>query len=722
MTLNDADRSAMDDARESLIRTSLNWHRLPGIGLDVEATAACRAIELAFRNLGVDVTPLSMLADVPDLATAVARIGRSHEVFGRTIDLQPDWWRSNGEILVVDHRTLGPCTLVPQGSRWDAIVPKSGSEARSLKVDQAFALECSPVAYELIRLVPTGDSSLYRLLKTATRGRWGEIWSRISAGVVSAILGLLIPIVTAIMINQVIPDGEASGVVGIGLALLVAAGATSILGLLGGLSTLRFDNTVAYRTETMVLARVIDRFRRVKNEHSDGEIIQRITSVNSAMGTITPATDKVVVEAIRGFAHLLLLFYYSWILAAVAFAALVIALTAIFIESFLQNRFVAGSQAAAGRSESLSIKMLEGLDSIRDRDIAEPLLLRWAAQRGELSNLGYLSSTVSNIRTLTLTLLGGTVSLLVYFLATGHYAGDLNTGNFVAATMAISVVMASLGKTAGVVAAIATVAPVFNRLRPLLKTTTSEHVSTDSPTNSKYRFEFEDVSISDTSWGRTDLANCSFRIEPGSLTVIAAERVASSRVLLEVIVGLRPPQKGRVLLDGRSLDSIDSGALRRLGAILITTPRVLPVTLRKNLDLERKFEDAQLDEAMERTGLKAIVDKLPLGLNSILDARNISAILATRLAATRSLLHPFGFVAAIDQPILQNTKWGRDFMDEITRGECTRVIATSAPRFLARADRILVLDDEGMLVADGDLQSLRDGNADLPPSILEAIR
>ena len=36
MTLSEAERNASADARESLIRTSLDLYRLPGIGLDVE--------------------------------------------------------------------------------------------------------------------------------------------------------------------------------------------------------------------------------------------------------------------------------------------------------------------------------------------------------------------------------------------------------------------------------------------------------------------------------------------------------------------------------------------------------------------------------------------------------------------------------------------------------------------------------------------------------------
>ena len=716
------DSQAIRKDQERLIRTALDLNRSPGIGLEVQSTPACRAVEIAFLHLGVDVGSLMNMSEAADLEDAVGRLGRIREVAGRKIDLEPGWWRTNGEIIAVNHRKLGPCTLIPRGSQWKAILPGTGSIARAtMKVDARFAEECDSVAFEFIRIPAPGKTGILRLLRLATYQRWGEIRARIFAGIISALLGLVIPIVTAILINDVIPDGESSGVIGIGLALLVAAMATTILGLVGGLATIRFDNTIAFRTETMVLNRVLDRFRREKTL-SDGEVIQRISSVNTAMGTLTHSTDKVVVEGIRGVAHLILLFYYSWVLAVVALVTLVIGLAAIGIEAFLQNRFVAASQEASGRSQSLSIKMLEGLDSIRDRGIAQPLLLRWTAQRSRLSNLTYLSSSLGNIRTLLLTLLGGSTTLLVYYLVAKHYAGDLNSGNFVASTIAIAAVMSSLGKTAGVVAAIATVSPVFTRLLPLLEPTGKQNLGTDIPTSNKFEFTFEDVSVKDTEWGRMDLVNCSFRIPSGELTVILSERESTSQVLLETLVGLHDPSPGRVALNQESLANIDCVSMRRMGTIMVATPKVLPVTLRKNIDLEQKYSDEQIEQAMARTGLDKIVQKMPLGLNTIMDSRNTGVVLASMIKATSSLLHDPKLVVAMDQQVTSNTEWGRRFMQDLADDDCTRVIATTDKTILSRADRILVFDEVGSLVAEGDLEQLRARESGLPDSIREAIR
>lgn len=719
MTLGHDDKVAAFEAREGLVRSTLDLRRRLGAGLGLSMTAPCRAIELVFDTLEVDASRLGRLANAPTVAEAVRRLGRRRSVLGRPVDLVGSWWRRNGEVTIVNHRTLGPCTLVPRGSRWWGRVATADGGVSEVTVDAAFAADCESRAYEFLRIPPPGGVGILQLLRLSTRGRWGDILARIGAGIVSALIALVLPIATALLIDRVIPDGEGSAVAGIGLALFVASGATALLSLIGGLSTLRFDNTVSYRAESITLSHVIGRFRRPDGK-SDGEVIQRISAVNSAMGTVTHATDKVVVQTIRGFAHLGLLLYYSWVLAAVALGMLAIGLLVILVEVVIQNRLVRGSQEAAGRAQSLSISILDGLQSIRDREIGESALLRWAQESTTQTNLGYLSGTLVNVRTYVLSILGAAASLTVYFLAVWQYTGELTAGEFVASTLAMAAVVAALGNSAGVLGAVAVVAPVFERLRPLLETEDRADRGADAPRCERPTFAFEAVTARDTDWGASDVTDCSFSLESGSLTVVAAERAVTARVFMEVMLGLRTPDEGRVLVDGRSMLGIDSSVLRNLATVLVETPHVLPASIRTNLDPDGKVDDPTLDAAMAQTGLDRVISQLPLGLNTILDARSTGPVLTMRLAATRCLLHPGAFVAAIEHPVLANTEWGQAFLDDLAGRDTTRVLAGTRPELLARADRVLVFDGGGSLVADGPPEELRSRRESLPDFIAGA--
>ncbi|MDE0890216.1 MAG: ABC transporter transmembrane domain-containing protein [Phycisphaerales bacterium] len=722
MTSNPRTSSAGTTARDTLVESSLNWNRGTGTGIGVDATAPCLAIARVFHELRLPPESLTTLTDAGSTEEMVRRLGRRRGVLGRRVDLEDGWWRSNGEILVVEHKDAGPCVLVPKNSGWKCVHPDPDSDSDSrnrMTVNAGFAAQCEPTAYEFMRSPDPRSSGIPNLLAIALRGRLGEIRARIVAGIVSALLGLVIPIMTAVLIDQVIPDGESRGVIGIGLALFVVAGATATLNLIGGLATLRLDNSVSYRVEASVLSRVVDRFRR-DDELPQGEVIQRITSVNSAMGVITHSTDKVVVEAIRGFAHLFLLLYYSWVLAIIALATLAIGLILIAIESMMQNRFVASAQIAAGRAEDLSIQILGGLGAVRDRDLSDPLLLRWTAHRAEFANLTYRSSTIGNLRTLTLTILGGSSLVLVYGLVANGDAGQLSSGEFVASTIAIAAVMSSLGKVAGVVAALAVIAPIFQRLSPLLRSSPDPE-GTDRPTEVHGAFQLEAVDVVDRNWGRNDLTACTVTIRPGSFTVIAAERSDTSEAILQVMLGLRTPDAGRVALDGRRLMNLDTPALRDRGVVMIEVPGVLPVSLRKNVDAENLISDRDLMTAMKTTGLDDVVDSLPLGLHTILDPRRVGRALAVRLAATRCLLGTSDYVVLHDRPVLRNNAWGLRFIDTLLERSGTRIIATTDPQLLARADRILVFDDHGVLVADGDRESIRTSGVELPPRIAKVI-
>jgi ABC-type multidrug transport system fused ATPase/permease subunit len=125
--------------------------------------------------------------------------------------------------------------------------------------------------------------------------------------------------------------------------------------------------------------------------------------------------------------------------------------------------------------------------------------------------------------------------------------------------------------------------------------------------------------------------------------------------------------------------------------------------------------------AMKTTGLDDVVDSLPLGLHTILDPRRVGRGLAVRLAATRCLLGTSDYVVLHDRPVLRNNAWGLRFIDTLLERSGTRIIATTDPRLLARADRILVFDDHGVLVADGDRESIRASGVELPPRIAKVI-
>lgn len=705
-------RSGMLDQR--LIDSILSWRSQPEWSLDVPRTQVCAALMLVFQHFRVPIEPLVEVAALDDVGEATRHLGPSQLVAGREVRLEAGWWKSGGEVRIVEHEQLGVCALLPRSDHWIALEPGENGSVEH-KVDRAFAEHCSPIAFEYMRVPPRGELTVSGLIQAAMFGLYPELLKRLLAAAANASLAIVPPVMVALLIDDVIPDGEISGLLGVAAALLVTIVANSLLLGIAGLAALRLDNALAYRMETIVFMRELDG-RRGEASLSSGEVLQRVSAVNWAMGFIAKTTQTVMTQALRGVVNVALLFAYSTFFGAIAVATVLGCLFATGVEVMIQYRINKKAEAALGRAQEKSVQLLTGLDAARDRGIEHRLLGRWARDRAEYATLKYRSKSATNLRSGINVGIGSIGLMAVYAAAAWGDAGSLGTGEIVASIGAFTTVTISLKNIAVVLKTVGAVAPILSRLSPLIG---SGEISRgrDRPPALVGGFRAEAVEVSRGGYR----SRASFAIEPGSLTVLVAEDPGVGPHLLRVLSGLQKTE-GVVQVDGLRLTSLDLALVRQEGNLLLNAPRVLPSTMRRNLDLDGEYTDEQILQAAEACGAGALLHDLPEGLDTVLAERGDVSGLATRLAAVRAQLNPARFCVVADHPEFKAAPWGNLFLQELLDREgTTRLLASTDPAVLARADRILVFDPEHGLVADGSPADLRAAPEALPEAVRDML-
>jgi putative ABC transport system ATP-binding protein len=717
MTERDVDTQPSSRVDQRIIDSVLRSRSEGTAQIDGPTTPACRVLAQIFCHFRVPVSPLAEFADVASLAELARCLGSRHLVAGREVDLGADWWKSSGEVLAVEHRRLGPCALIPQADRWWALQIVEDQTIKHV-VDADFASECSPAAVEFMRVPPPGRNSIWALLHAGMFGLYSELLRRLSAAGAAACLAVVPPIMAAMLIDSVIPDGEIGGLIGVAGALLVTVLANSLLQGISGLAALRLDNALAFRVEAIVLTRELEG-RHGGEPLPAGEILQRVSAVNWAMGFVTKTTQTVFVQALRGVANLLLLFTYSGVFGVVSLVMIGIYLLVLFGEAVIQYRMNRSAEAALGSSQEKSVQLLKGLSAARNQGIADRLVTRWVRDRSDYAGLEYRSKSVANLCNGVLLGIASGGLISIYALAAYGSAGPLSVGQIVASYGAFVVITGSLASLGTVLNTITSVLPIFARLSPLISRKEAFQ-GVDRPAALAGRFRAEEVELAPDSGGRAVCA--SFEIRPGELTVIASEEEAVGQHLLRVLVALHET-RGQIEVDGQQLDTFDPQLLRRTGGVLVNAPRTLPTTLRRNLDLAGALEDDELLEALRQAGAPSGLEALPEGLETVLTGRSESQEFATQLAAARMFLAPRGLSVIADRSELRTTGWGQAFVEGIlVREGTTRVVASTSPAVLARADRILVFDSRRGLIADGPPESLRASSDTLPWVIREGLQ
>lgn len=146
------------------------------------------------------------------------------------------------------------------------------------------------------------------------------------------------------------------------------------------------------------------------------------------------------------------------------------------------------------------------------------------------------------------------------------------------------------------------------------------------------------------------LKDISFHVRAGERLGIVGRTGSGKSSLIQALFHLYPIESGRIAIDGRvplidtsrapRADEIDLDRYRRAIALISQEPTLFRGTVRENLSMGTRRDDADVKEALARVGLRDWLDGLPLGLGTMLEERGRNLSLGERqlLCMARCLL------------------------------------------------------------------------------------
>ncbi|MCP4994160.1 MAG: ABC transporter ATP-binding protein [Gammaproteobacteria bacterium] len=219
------------------------------------------------------------------------------------------------------------------------------------------------------------------------------------------------------------------------------------------------------------------------------------------------------------------------------------------------------------------------------------------------------------------------------------------------------------------------------------------------------------------------LEHLSFRYGDGplvlndlSLTVQAGEKVAlvgasggGKTTLVQIILGLYPPESGEVYFDQIPVSTIGMDVVRDNVATVLQHPALFNDDIRTNLTLGQSVTDRQLWDALEVAQLADVVRELPNGLETLIGNNGIrlSGGQRQRLAVARMVLTDPKIVildeatSALDSTTEEQL---HKAMQRFLEGRTTLIIAHRLSA-VKQADRALVFDG-GRIIEQGSHEEL----------------
>ena len=227
---------------------------------------------------------------------------------------------------------------------------------------------------------------------------------------------------------------------------------------------------------------------------------------------------------------------------------------------------------------------------------------------------------------------------------------------------------------------------------------------------------FEQVSFSYPDAEAPALSGIDLHIRPGESLALVGENGSGKTTLIKLLARLYAPTSGRILLDGRDLQSWDENALRqRIGVIFQDFARYqLKVGENIGAGDERYFEDEQRWTDAARQGMALpFVESLPDGFETQLgkwfkQGRELSGGQWQKIALARAFMRSGADILVLDEPTAAMDAAAEATIFEHFRGLTrNRIAILISHRFstVRMADQIVVIQD-GRIIERGSHEEL----------------
>ncbi len=643
-------------------------------------------------------------------------IAQTSKVRVRKIILRGAWWKEeNGHLLTFYKADKRPVALIQSTSNTYLLKDVSTGEAQKVNHDIAEQLE--PISYMFFYGFNDTMTSVKKIAKFAFQGIKKDAKYLILAAFSGSLIGLLVPVLSGVMFDDVIPTADTSLHFEVFAIMLVLSLVTAGLQLVQGVLQLRVETKSSINMQAGVMDHLLRLPVTFYKRFSAGDLTNRALSINGIRQILSSTVMTAVLSGAFSFVNLVLLFYYESSLAWIGVALAVLAVVFISIIGWLKLKYDRQISDVQGDLQGFLFEFLSGISKIRITGGEKRVFALWADKFSKLKRLGFHSGSYQNFvevfnRSYPLFT---SILFFVFIYYTVSKATTASTmisvGAFMAFISAFNQFLRDCLKMSMALITSLNMITLYERVKPILEETPESSEQSADPGELVGDIEMNSVSFRYHEEQPLVLNDVSFKINRGEMVAFVGTSGSGKSTIMRLLLGFEAPENGSIYYDDDAFDSMNKDLVRRQIGVVLQHGALMSGSIYKNIvgNSELTLEDAW--EAASMAGMEDDIKQMPMEMHTVISegAGTFSGGQRQRLMIARAIVHKPRLLFMDEATSALDNRTQNIVSESLDKLQATRIVIAHRLSTVKNADRIYVLD-KGSIVESGTYKELMEKN------------
>ena len=630
---------------------------------------------------------------------------RPHGMMRRGVELKKGWYKdAYGPILAFRKEDGSPAALLPGTIRgYYFRDPATGKTVRlNAETEQLFDPDAI-CFYRPLPLKKLGIPDLLLYMKSCVST--SDIFMIVFAAISVSGVGLLIPRLTRALTGPVLSSGSGSALIGLAICLVCVSLSMQLFSSVSAMASSRLEAKTSLGVQASMMMRLMSLPASFFRQYSPGELKSRSMSVNQLCSMLMSMVMTTGLTSLTSLLYVTQIFRFAPKLVVPSLLIVLVTVGFSVVTTFVQIGINRKRMEHAARESGMSYSMISGIQKIKLAGAEKRSFAKWLNLYAEGAELTYNTPMFLRANAAISTGISLISTIILYYLAV---KSGLNPSTYFAFTAAYGSLMGAFTALAGTAMNAAQIQPILEMAEPFLKTVPETQEKKEIVTNINGSVELSHISFRYDEDSPYILNDLSLKIRPGEYVAIVGRTGCGKSTLMRLLLGFEKPEKGAIYYDGKDIESLDLGSLRRKIGTVMQQSGLFQGDIYSNIVLTAP--GLSIDEAWdaaEKAGIADDIRAMPMGMYTMVSegGGGISGGQKQRLMIARAIAPKPKLLLFDEATSALDNKTQRQVSEALDAMGCTRVVIAHRLSTIRHCDRILVLDG-GRIVEDGSYDAL----------------